>query len=95
MADILQEDAMWELVEVARTTAIFRRTSSPPFTTSGDDWWKQQYNQRRADPENPFRLDDGLMQEPFAVRVQNYYKRLALREKLYRIKVRLNKLVGK
>ena len=94
MADILQEDAMWEFVEMARTTAIFRRTSNPAFTTTGDDWWKQQYNQRRADRDNPFRLDDGLMQEPFAVKVQYFYQRLAFREKVYWFKVRLKRLLG-
>jgi hypothetical protein len=48
MADILIEDDMWELVTMAGTTAIFRRTDAPLFDPTGDLWWEQKYNRRRV-----------------------------------------------
>jgi len=69
MADILQEDAMWHLEEVARTTAILRRTGVPTFSNEGDGWWEQGFNQRRTETDKEFFLDDGLMLPPFKERV--------------------------
>jgi Methyltransferase domain len=43
----LLEEPMLELLEVAGTTALFRRTSAPLFDPFGDSWWQQEYNQRR------------------------------------------------
>lgn len=43
----LRDDAMFELLEVASTTAIFRRTGAPLFDPFGDAWWQQGYNKKR------------------------------------------------
>lgn len=48
MADILAEDEMWELVEIVKATAIFRRTNAQIFDPKGDGWWLQKYNRRRV-----------------------------------------------
>jgi len=94
LADFLQEDDMWELVELVRTTAIFRRTDVPVFTTVGDDWWTQKYNQRRAEKDNPFYLDDDGKLEPFSRKVERYYSRQARMDFLGKIKFRLFRLLG-
>ena len=44
---VLREDAMFDLVEVAATTAFFRRTGAPTFPLDQDNWWTQGYNARR------------------------------------------------
>jgi len=41
---VLRADAMFELVDVVRTTAFFRRTSAPALDPEGDGWWLQRYN---------------------------------------------------
>ncbi|MFC3051484.1 class I SAM-dependent methyltransferase [Kordiimonas pumila] len=76
MADIIQEDAMWEFVEMARLTAIFRRTSAPKVPVDGDNWWKQAYNQRRKMPDQPQYLGDGKVFMPFEERVRLYRESL-------------------
>lgn len=43
----VREDAMFDLLEVAGTTAIFRRTSAPLFDPCADGWWLQNYNRKR------------------------------------------------
>lgn len=43
----LCEEAMFECVEVVRTTAFFRRTEVPLFSPVEDGWWTQEYNRRR------------------------------------------------
>jgi hypothetical protein len=53
MADIIAEDAMWDLVAVISTTAVFRRTEAPTFDPFGDGWWIQPFNQRRVHPDHP------------------------------------------
>ena len=58
MADILTEDDMWDLVTIARTTAIFRRTNAPTFDPVGDGWWTQKYNRRRVSPRRDISLAD-------------------------------------
>jgi hypothetical protein len=40
----LCRDAMFQLDEVAHTTAFFTRTDAPTFDPLGDGWWKQGYN---------------------------------------------------
>ena len=65
MADIIQEDAMWELVEVVKTTAIFRRTDAITFWNEGDGWWGQGFNQRRTYKSKEFYLEDGKQFQPF------------------------------
>jgi len=40
----LRADAMFELLEVVRTTAFFRRTGAAVFDPLGDGWWEQRYN---------------------------------------------------
>lgn len=40
----LCQDAMFELIEVAKTTAFLRRTDAPAFPTDQDGWWDQSYN---------------------------------------------------
>lgn len=42
----LKADAMWDLVEVADTTAFFRRTRSEGVDPFGEGWWLQAYNQK-------------------------------------------------
>jgi hypothetical protein len=44
MFDILRADAMFELMEIVRDTAFFRRTDAPTFDPYGDGWWIQGYN---------------------------------------------------
>ena len=66
MADILQEDAMWEFVSLVSTTAVFRRTGETQTPVNGDHWWTQNYNRRRVNPEMEFFLDDGQKKESFA-----------------------------
>jgi hypothetical protein len=68
MADVLQEDEMFELVEVVETTAVFRRTQAEAFCPTGDSWWAQRFNQRRVSPGFEFRLDDGGFLQPFQAR---------------------------
>lgn len=68
MADIIQEDAMWQLEEVVKTTAIFRRTPAQTFCNRADGWWEQGYNQRRTYRSKPFFLEDGRV-------FQNFYDR--------------------
>ena len=68
MADILQEDAMFELVEVVTTTAVFRRTDSPALDPTGDGWWTQLFNRRRIPESWEFHCGDGKRQPPFAQR---------------------------
>jgi predicted O-methyltransferase YrrM len=41
---VLRADAMFELVDVVRTTAFFRRTAAPTLDPLGDGWWLQGYN---------------------------------------------------
>lgn len=40
----LREDAMFDLLRVVGTTAIFKRTDAPAFPPMEDNWWTQQYN---------------------------------------------------
>jgi len=45
--NFINEDEMFELLEVVnKTTAIFRRTSAPVFSPFGDNWWTQKYNKK-------------------------------------------------
>jgi hypothetical protein len=55
MFRFLREDRMFELVEVVKTTAFFKRTSEHPLDPFGDGWWLQEYNKRR------FPIHDGVM----------------------------------
>lgn len=41
---VLRADAMFELVDVVRTTAFFRRSDAPTLDPFGDGWWLQRYN---------------------------------------------------
>lgn len=43
----LKDDAMFDLLEVVGTTAIFRRTAAPLFDPYGDAWRQQEYNRKR------------------------------------------------
>ncbi len=43
----LREEAMFDFLGVASTTAFFRRNSSPVFHPLGDGWWLQNYNRNR------------------------------------------------
>jgi predicted O-methyltransferase YrrM len=73
LADVVAEDAMFELVELVSQTAVFRRTDAPTFDPLGDSWWTQQFNRRRIPRHIPylseFVLKDGLEIPPFA---ENY-----------------------
>lgn len=46
MFRFLRDDAMWELLEVVRNTAFFRRTGAPMVRPDEDGWWKQGHNKR-------------------------------------------------
>ena len=45
--DFLRDDDMFELLEVAHTTAFFQRTGAPTFDALGDGWPLQRYNRKR------------------------------------------------
>ena len=77
MANVIQEDAMWELVDVIRTTAVFRRTSAPLVNPHGDEWWNQGFNQRRAQPDLHFYLNDGGALPSFADRMRDHWRQVA------------------
>jgi hypothetical protein len=53
MFAFLKEDAMFELVELVRTTAFFRRTGAATRDPFGDGWWLQSYNTRAAPAPAP------------------------------------------
>jgi hypothetical protein len=53
----LLEETMFELLEVVRTTAFFRRTDAPVFPPLGDGWDSQRYNKTRF-PVDPAALSD-------------------------------------
>ena len=92
MADIIQEDAMWEFVELLSTTAVFRRTSAPLTPNKGDHWWTQDYNRRRITPDMEFYLDDGKKARPLADRASEVLGQQQARDTLWgRIR---NKLFG-
>lgn len=92
MADIIQEDAMWEFVELLSTTGVFRRTSAPLTPNKGDHWWTQDYNRRRITPDMEFYLDDGKKARPFADRASEVLGQQQARDTLWgRIR---NKLFG-
>jgi predicted O-methyltransferase YrrM len=59
MADVLQEDAMWNLEALSEKTAIFRRTTAATLPPSGDDWYAQDYNRRRTDVRGVVLRDGG------------------------------------
>ncbi len=77
MADVLQEDEMWEFVELVLTTAIFRRTSAPCFNPTGDGWWEQGFNRRRTTKDLHFYLEDGGELPSFETRVEEYRQQRA------------------
>lgn len=69
MADFIQEDVMFDLVELVGNTALFRRTEAETFDPLGDGWWKQRFNQRRAARNSKFCIDDGVFEMSFAERL--------------------------
>lgn len=75
MADILQEDAMWNFITLISTTAVLQRTEAEETPTFGDQWWTQDYNRRRVNPQMEFFLDDGQKLESFASRNARREKR--------------------
>lgn len=46
LVQFLKEDKMFEMIEVVRTTAFFRRTATEVFDPFGDGWWLQEYNRK-------------------------------------------------
>jgi len=64
MADVIQDDDMWDTVSVVGKTAIFQRTSSDIVPPDGDHWWMQNFNRRRARVES-IRLDEPSPHESF------------------------------
>jgi hypothetical protein len=70
LADFINEDPMFELVELVSTTAVFRRTDAPTFNPLGDGWWEQDFNRRRIPVDNEYlksyRLADGKSKRSFA-----------------------------
>ncbi len=68
MADVLQEDAMWDLEALSGKTAIFKRTRADTLPPNGDDWYAQDYNRRRTDVRG-VALKDGGELPTFAERL--------------------------
>jgi predicted O-methyltransferase YrrM len=68
MADVIQEDEMFDLVEVVSTTAVFRRTPAATLSPTGDGWWTQKFNRRRIPATWEFHCADASTGEPFAAR---------------------------
>jgi hypothetical protein len=70
LADFINEDPMFEFVELVSTTAVFQRTDAPTFNPLGDGWWEQNFNRRRIPFDNKYleqyRLDDGKSKRSFA-----------------------------
>ncbi len=70
LADFINEDPMFEFVELVATTAVFRRTEMPTFDPLGDGWWLQDFNKRRIPPHNKYLreyyLNDGKLRKSFA-----------------------------
>lgn len=61
MADVLQEDAMWDMEVLSGKTVFFRRTSVEPLPPDGDDWYRQNFNLRRTDRRHLLLVDGGRM----------------------------------
>jgi hypothetical protein len=68
LADFIQEDVMFELVELVQNTAVFRRTNAETFDPLADGWVLQRFNIRRTPADFPYHLEGGMM-VPFAERV--------------------------
>jgi len=68
MADVLQEDAMWDLEALSGKTAFFRRTSAESVPPDGDHWYRQDFNLRRTDRKR-LRLEDGGRMPSFEERL--------------------------
>lgn len=66
----LCEDEMFHLLEVADTTAFFRRTTAPVFSPVADNWWTQKYNVNRFPVADPHAGADVLMRENEALRLE-------------------------
>ena len=64
MAEFIAEDAMFDLVKIISTTAVFRRTGAPTFDATGDGWWDQNFNRRRIPADNQFHLADAGQRPP-------------------------------
>jgi predicted O-methyltransferase YrrM len=68
MADVLQEDAMWQLEALSGKTAILRRTGAETLPPCGDHWYAQDYNRRRT-ADARVALNDGGELPSFADRL--------------------------
>ena len=65
MYKFLKKDEMFELIEVAHTTAFFRRTAAPVFDPLADGWWLQGYNKRKKIVDwNPAAVAVALVPRP-------------------------------
>ena len=64
MADVIQDDDMWETLSVVGKTAIFQRTNSQLVPPDGDHWWMQNFNRRRARVAS-IKLDEPSPHESF------------------------------
>ncbi len=95
MADVIQEDAMWQLEEVVKTTAIFRRTGAKTFWNRGDGWWQQGYNQRRTHRSKPFFLGDEKVFQSFSDRFRPVAKKPESKKRKKSKWRFLKKLVGR
>lgn len=83
MADVIQEDIMWEFVSLTDQTAVFRRTGAKGIPADGDHWWTQRFNRRRV-RGGQYRLDDGGELPSFAQRIaeRDAQRPLPLRRKI-------------
>lgn len=95
LADVVQEDDMFEPYRLIGTTALFKRTSAPAFDPFGDGWWTQKFNQRRTPPNHEMFRRDGRAQRSHASRIQAYDPFSMLPSVLtFKIRRRLRRALG-
>lgn len=75
--DFIAEDAMFELLEIVKTTAVFKRTPATMFDPLGDDWYLQHYNRRRMASNPEYRLDDNKRRQPILSEKKSFYHYLS------------------
>ncbi len=84
MADILQEDEMWELVRMSGNTVFFRRTMADALPDDSDGWWAQGFNRRRTVIDE-FKLNDGRGFVSFADRFGKSTIAQKIRRRVWRL----------
>lgn len=83
MADVIQDDDMWDTVSIVGKTAIFKRTDTEGVPADGDHWWAQNFNRRRCDLPT-IQLQGASKHKPF----EDRYKRTPetrIKKRLWRL----------